>query len=72
MKNNCEVNQAVADLVIEDMVIRKQLGLERYGRYLTTHNGRNGLQDLYEELLDACMYIKQVLLEQEVDENGLS
>jgi hypothetical protein len=51
-------------LVIKDMEARHQLGIERYGTPLQPHNGRNSLQDVYEELLDACVYIKQHLLEQ--------
>lgn len=49
--------------VISDMFKRRAEGYETYGRPLLPHNGRNALQDLYEELLDACMYVKQALLE---------
>jgi hypothetical protein len=62
VKNN---NTAIVDLVVKDMLHRKEVGIERYGVALQSFNGRNALQDLYEELLDACCYIKQVIEEQE-------
>lgn len=55
----------IAELVIKDMQKRIEIGLERYGKLLTSFNGRSSLQDLYEELLDACMYIKQRIIEDE-------
>lgn len=61
VKNN---NPAIVDLVMQDFAERKRLGIERYGVALQAHNGRNMLQDLYEELLDASIYIKGVLEEQ--------
>lgn len=51
--------------VIEDMVERDNLGLERYGVRLQPFNGRNSLIDLYEELLDAVVYIKQKIIEEQ-------
>lgn len=57
-------NPAIVDLVMQDFAERKRLGIERYGVALQAHNGRNMLQDLYEELLDASIYIKGVLEEQ--------
>lgn len=49
--------------VIADMEARDRLGRERYGTPLQPHNGRDVLQDLYEELLDACAYAMQATLE---------
>lgn len=46
------------DLVIADMAARKEFGLAKYGSLLQPGNGRDNLQDLYEELLDACVYIR--------------
>lgn len=46
------------DLVIVDMAARKEFGLAKYGSLLQPGNGRDNLQDLYEELLDACVYIR--------------
>lgn len=55
----------IADLVIEDMKERKQIGIKRYGVALQPHNGRNALQDAYEEALDLVQYLKQRIIEDE-------
>ena len=49
--------------VIRDLAARKQLGLNRYGSLLQARNGRDALRDLSEELLDAIVYCKQWLEE---------
>ena len=52
--------------VLEDLRQRVEVkGMETYGRPLTTADGRDTLQDLYEELLDACVYIKKFIMERE-------
>jgi hypothetical protein len=53
----------VADFVQQDLAARKELGLKRYGSLLQAHNGRDALRDLYEELLDASVYARQVIAE---------
>lgn len=55
----------IQDLVIADIERRKQIGIQRYGTALQPHNGRDMLQDLYEELMDACIYIKGVMHERD-------
>ena len=55
----------VAPVVIADIEARIAAGKEKYGTLLQTHNGRSALWDLYQELIDACMYIRQRLLEEE-------
>jgi hypothetical protein len=55
IKNN---NPYIQDLVLADIEARKQLGIKKYGTALQAGNGRDMLQDLYEELLDACIYIR--------------
>lgn len=52
-------------LVMADIAEREQLGISRYGVGLQGHNGRDALRDLYEELLDACMYLRQVMWERD-------
>lgn len=47
------------ELVIEDMKARDRFGREKYGTPLQAHNGRDPLVDLYQELLDACVYTRQ-------------
>ncbi len=53
----------IVDLVMQDMLERKSIGFNRYGTFLQVNNGRDAMRDLYEELLDACMYIRQVIEE---------
>ncbi len=62
-----EVNEGVyvQDLVIDDIELRKAVGIERYGTPLQTFNGRNVDLDLYEEILDAAMYLRQKVVERE-------
>jgi hypothetical protein len=54
----------IFELVKQDIEARAEKGIKKYGERLKPFNGRNALQDLYEELLDAVMYTKQLLLEQ--------
>ena len=49
----------VWELVIEDMRQRDNEGRAKYGTPLQASNGRDALVDLYQELLDACVYIRQ-------------
>jgi hypothetical protein len=56
---------AVWDLVIHDMQYRDQTGLHTYGTRLQPHNGRDALWDVYEELLDAAVYIRQAIYERD-------
>lgn len=55
--------QVVGDAVLADIRQRMEVGKERYGTYLQTHNGRDALQDAYEEAMDLCMYLKQAIME---------
>lgn len=56
---------AVWDLVLDDMKERDALGRQRYGTPLQPRNGRKPLRDLYQELLDAVVYVRQELYERE-------
>jgi hypothetical protein len=56
----------IHDLVLIDVADRKALGTSRYGTPLQAFNGRNALQDAYEEALDLTAYLRQVSLEHEV------
>lgn len=55
-------------LVMADVLSRAIAGREKYGTFLQAHNGRSALVDLYQELLDACMYIRQLLEEEKFNE----
>ncbi len=50
-------------LVLKDMEDRRKMGIEKYGTPLQPFNGRDPLVDLYQELLDACVYIRQAIEE---------
>lgn len=53
----------IHDLVAADLKSRQRLGIERYGTPLQPGNGRSALRDLYEELLDAACYTRQLIEE---------
>lgn len=53
----------VQDAVIADIEARKRVGIERYGTPLQAFNGRDALQDAYEEAIDLSMYLKQLIIE---------
>jgi len=59
------VRRDVTDEVLTDLILRREKYAPVYGEPLTTWNGRNSLQDAYEEALDLCLYIKQELMERE-------
>lgn len=54
---------SIQQQVIQDISDREKKGIEIYGKCLNPYNGRNALNDLYEELLDASMYLKQYMNE---------
>lgn len=53
------------ELVMRDMQNRNKAGVEKYGTPLQPHNGRNSLQDAYEEALDLAVYLKNAIIELE-------
>ncbi len=55
--------------VVNDLMQRDQLGKEKYGTSLETHNGRSSLWDAYQEALDFIIYFRKHLLEQEDKED---
>ncbi len=56
---------SIQSQVRSDLGERERLGKERYGVALYPHNGRNSLQDAYEEALDMACYLKQALVEKQ-------
>ena len=44
--------------VIKDLKERERFGALKYGKFLTHHTTEDTMQHLYEELLDAALYIK--------------
>lgn len=55
-------------LVVEDIVERNRIGVERYGTSLQANNGRDALIDLYQELLDAVFYCRQMIEERRLED----
>jgi hypothetical protein len=53
------------DLVMKDMRDRDAWGRAKYGTPLQPFNGRDALTDTYQELLDACVYMRQQLFERD-------
>lgn len=53
----------IQTLVMRDMASRREHGIQTYGMALQAHNGRDALQDAYEEALDLCMYLRQAIEE---------
>lgn len=58
--------QNVADYVLRDIAERVEVGEKKYGTKLQTFNGRDALWDAYQEALDLVMYLRQAILERDV------
>ena len=58
------------DLVIRDLLRREEFGLQKYGKYLHKHTNEDMLQHLYEELLDAAVYIKTLIEQRNENKNS--
>lgn len=56
--------EEVYKLLIEDVLKRREDGIEEYGTPLMTHNGRQALVDCYDEFLDALYYTGQMIMEE--------
>lgn len=53
----------IARLVQTDIELRALKGVKTYGERLQPHNGRSALWDAYQEALDLCMYLRQMIEE---------
>ena len=62
--NRVGADAAAEEQVIQDIVDRALIGRERYGTFLRTENGRDARIDAYQELIDLCMYLMQLILEE--------
>lgn len=49
---------SITNDVITDLRERERFGALKYGKFLTHHTTEDTMQHLYEELLDAALYIK--------------
>ncbi len=55
-------------LVQLDLDQRFQFGMKKYGRSVLANDGQDYLQHLYEEVLDAAVYLKALLQEKKNNE----
>jgi len=55
----------IFDELKKDLDARNAKGFETYGKELRPHDNRDTLQDLFEELLDAVVYIKKLMIERD-------
>ena len=57
---------AVWSLIIDDMYMRDEVGLSKYGTHLQPFNGRDVLIDAYQEALDLVVYLRQAIYERDL------
>jgi len=55
--------ECVQDALIAAIQQRRDLGVQRYGSPLMTHNGRDALRDAWEESIDLAAYLTQMRME---------
>lgn len=57
----------VIDFVMADFRERAEFGKAKHGTYLQSNNGRDALMDAYQEAIDLVMYLRQAILERELE-----
>jgi hypothetical protein len=55
----------IQSMVLADLEARRKVGIARYATGLQPFNGRDMMRDLYEELIDATVYVKGVMVERD-------
>ena len=58
----------ILNAVMKDLIDRSEVGKKKYGTALESNNGRDALMDAYQEALDLCMYLRQVIEERKKDQ----
>lgn len=56
--------------VVADIMARKEFGLKKYGTPLQPFNGRNTLNDLYQELVDGIKYATSAIFESKLGDSA--
>jgi hypothetical protein len=64
------VGPSVWDAVVADMREREAIGAKKYNKLLQAFDGRSSLVDVYQEILDAAVYLRKEILEREAVERG--
>src|ERR1039458_3225469 len=57
------IQEKIHHILVEHIKLRDKTGESKYGVRLQPFNGRNAIQDAYEEFLDAVVYLRQALYE---------
>jgi hypothetical protein len=57
----------VVTRVMQDLRDKAEAGIEKYGVPLHTFNGRRPLVDAYQEAIDQVLYLKQRIMEEDID-----
>ena len=57
--------RTITPLVMADLEERREFGKAKYGEELTAFNGRDPLQDAYQEALDLTVYLRQAIEERD-------
>lgn len=66
------MTEPIFDLVIADLRKREAQGAETYGRArMEAFDGRESLQDAYEEALDLVAYLRKAIAERDADQAAL-
>ncbi len=55
------ITPTATEMVVKDMKQREIFGFKKYNKYLTEKTDEDMLQHLYEELLDASVYIRTLI-----------
>ena len=71
LRNQREGNKAdsITNDVVADLRERERFGALKYGKFLTHHTTEDTMQHLYEELLDAALYIKTEMKKRNANSN---
>jgi hypothetical protein len=64
---NHPTQEKMHHLLVEHIKLRDKIGEQKYGVRLQPFNGREALQDAYEEFLDSIVYLRQALYEETYD-----
>lgn len=62
----------VQHLVLDDVRARLEMGIKKYGTGLQASNGRDMLQDAYEEVLDLAIYLRGELEKRRIPDLNLA
>lgn len=69
MPTMSEESRDVQEALLQMIRERRQVGVQRYGSPLMTHNGRDALQDALEEAVDLAAYLMQLRMERGKEES---